>query len=287
MTNIFAAYSDESFQDPYHAISVVSGRKNLLLNLREELQTILNDKNIKEVKFSDIRTYPPKIEAAKEFIDKGIEFAKNNMIRIDVLILYLEDFRHSISDMDDVENWARMYYKVLRCISERWNQIKWEIYPDEQYAIKWYKIVNFLNRTNIHRRKPHFLTLFEQDIHRIRFIRLKQLRSYEEPLIQLADLFAGIVCFSRKKSYECWIEYNYRNKQQSLFRKEVDTRNQISESDLNRFEFIFKIYENCKESGLKVSYRSKRYLWTPNPSYPMNFWHYEPKSIKDKAPQKV
>lgn len=286
MNELFAAYSDESFQDLYHTISIISGRKNLLLNMRKEIQNILYDKNIKELKFSEIRTHSSKIEAAKKFIDLGIEFSKKYMIRIDVLIWSLKDSRHSISGRDDIENLARMYYKVLRCISERWKHIYWEFYPDEQSAIEWYKIANYLNRTNIHRRKPHFLTLFEQDIHRIRFIRLKQLRSHEEPIIQLADVFGGIACFSRKKSKECWIEYNKRNKQQSLFKKETYIRNHLSKADLNRFDLIYGIYRLCKKYRLNVSFRNRKYLWTPNPSNPINFWHYEPKSEKDKAPKK-
>lgn len=179
-----------------------------------------------------------------------------------------------------------MYYKLLRCISEQGNQRNWEFYPDEQSSIKWYKIANYLNSTRITRRKPHFLTLFDQDIHRIKFIRLKQLKSHEEPLIQLADLFAGIACFSRKKSDECWVEYNKRKKQQSLFNEETEIKNKISKADLNRCELVFKIYELCKKSNLKVSLESKKYLWTPDPSYPINFWHYEPQHEKDKAPIK-
>lgn len=285
MPNIFAAYSDESFHKQYHAIGIVSGKKNLLSCLREKLQNIIHDKNIKELKFSEIRIHPPKVEAAKKFIDLGIGFSKKNMIRIDVLIWDLKDSRHSISNRDDPANWAYMYYKILRCISEQWNHRYWEFYPDEQSAIEWYKIANYLNRTIIYRRKPHFLTLFEQDKHRIKFIRLKQLKSHKEPLIQLADLFAGVACFSRKKSDECWIEYIKRKKQQSLFREETEMRSQLSGTDLNRFKLIFRIYKICKKFNLNVSLRSKKYLWTPDPSYPINFWHYEPKSEKDKAPQ--
>ncbi len=286
MPNIFTAYSDESFHKQYHAIGIVSGKKNILSALREKLQNILDDKNIREVKFSEIRTHPPKVEAAKEFIDLGIGFGKKNIIRIDVLIWDLKDSRHLIPDRDDPANWGYMYYKLLRCISEQWNQRNWEFYPDEQSEIEWYKIANYINRTRIPRRKPHFLTLFDQDIHRINFIRLKQLKSHEEPLIQLADLFAGIACFSRKKSDECWVEYNKRKKQQSLFNEETEIKNKISKADLNRCELVFKIYELCKKSNLKVSLESKKYLWTPDPLYPINFWHYEPQHEKDKAPIK-
>lgn len=136
------------------------------------------------------------------------------------------------------------------------------------------------------RRKPYFLTLFEQERYRIKFRKVEQLKSHKEPIIQLADIFAGLTCFSRKKSYECWIEYNKRKKQQSLFRKESEIRSKLSKTDLKRFELIFNIYELCKKSGLNVSLRSNKYLWTPNPSNPLNFWHYEPQHEKDKAPQK-
>ena len=178
--NIFAAYSDESgcFNKRYQAIGVVSGNKNILSALSSKLRDVLIVKKVKEVKFSKIKTNRRMIEAAQAFIEECIKFAKQNNIRIDVLVWDMQDYRHSVQRRDNVANLEFMYYKVLRHISEKWRQIDWEFYPDEKSEINWQIIINFLNITKMPRLRPNILTLFEQERYQINFAKVMQIQSH-------------------------------------------------------------------------------------------------------------
>ncbi len=284
MRESFAVYSDESgcFTERYQAIGIVSGQKIVLSQLSSKLMKILIDKNITELKFSNVRTHSPKIKAAKEFIKLGIEFAGLKKIRVDVLVYDTQDSRHSVRGRDDVANLERMYYKVLRHISERWGQIDWEFYPDEQSAINWQEITTFLNRTKMPRHKPNILSLFEQEKLKINFKKVEQLKSHKEPLIQFADIFAGIASFSRENGEECldWIKSQQDKNQLPLFPEETKKVEEPSQVKRNRFELIWEL----KKYRLRISLKSRGYLWTREPSNPINFWNYEPQHEKDKAP---
>lgn len=282
----YQIFSDESgcFTKRYQAIGVVSGLKIVLSQLSSKLLKILTDKNITEMKFSDVRTHSPKLKAAKEFIKLGIEFARLKKIRVDVLVYDTRDSRHSVRGRDDVANLERMYYKVLRHISERWGQIDWEFYPDEQSAINWQEIINYLNRTKMPRHKPNILNLFEQEKLEMNFEKVEQLKSHEEPLIQFADIFAGIACFSRESGEECvdWIKSQQDKNQLTFSLEETKKAEEPSQIKRNRFELIWEL----KKYKLGISLESRGYLWTPEPSNPINFWNYEPQHEKDKAPTK-
>ena len=71
MTSAYAVYSDESgcFNEQYQAIGTVSGEKNRLSKLQTTLRNVLDDKGVTEVKFNEVGTYRPKIEAAQAFIE--------------------------------------------------------------------------------------------------------------------------------------------------------------------------------------------------------------------------
>lgn len=284
MREVFAVYSDESgcFTGRYQAIGIVSGQKIVLSQLSSKLMNILIDKNITELKFSDVRTHSPKIEAAKEFIKLGIEFARLKKIRIDVLVYDTQDARHTVRGRDDVANLERMYYKMLRHICEQCNQTDWEFYPDEQSAINWQEIINYLNRTKMPRHKPNILSLFEQEKLKINFKKVEQLASHKEPLIQFADIFAGIACFSRENGEECitWIESLREKNQLPLFPEKTKILVEPSLTKRNRFALIWEL----KKYRLRISLKSRGYLWTREPSNPINFWNYEPQHEKDKAP---
>lgn len=198
----FSAYSDESgcFSERYQAIGIISGDKGHLYELRDELGRILRKQKVNEVKFSEVRTLKPKLEAAQAFIKKGVYFACQKKIRIDVLFWDTHDRRHSIPGRDDVANLERMYYKVLRHISERWRQHNWELYPDHGSKINWPEIKSYLSRTRIPRqRQPHFLLLFDEEAYTINFHKIDPKKSHDEPLIQIADLFKGNGLFLQRK----------------------------------------------------------------------------------------
>jgi len=289
----FSAYSDESgcFSERYQAIGIISGEKKHLCKLRDELASILQNKEVSEVKFSEVRTHRPKIEAAKSFVKKSVDFAKQRNIRIDVLLWDTHDERHSIPGRDDLANLERMYYKVLRHISEKWHQNNWELYPDNGSKINWHKIKSYLSCTRTPRQKlPNLLTLFEEERYNIIFHKIEQKKSHDEPLIQVADLFAGMACFCREGGEECvnYLQSQKKSNQQLLFEyDEPEVGEDPSKTKRNRFELVGYLNELCKRHSLGVSLDTKRYLDTPDPLRFINFWNYKSQYKEDKAPVKL
>jgi len=286
---IFSAYSDESgcFRERYQAIGIVSGGKENLETLNSELKKILNNKRTSEIKFEEVRTHRPKVEAAELFLNRAIEFARHKKIRIDVLLWDTRDSRHDIFGRDDIANLERMYYKVLKHISKRWNQTEWKLCPDRNSAINWSEIQSYLNKTKMLRRKsPNLLLLFEEKTYKINFLKIDQRNSQTEPLIQLADLFAGMARFCREKGKECikWLK-DKNNSQGYLFDFNDDsTKEDPSKTNQNRFKLIGDFNDKCKKFKFGVSLNTREFLTTPNPENPINFWNYETQHEDDKAP---
>jgi hypothetical protein len=282
---IFSAYSDESgcFTEDYQSIGVVSGKTEELERLKEELSQILAKNRVKEIKFAEVRTHSPKVRAAQEFVDKAIEYVINHSIKIDVLCWWIRDARHDIHGRDDLANLARMYYKVLRNISEKWHALNWMILPDKGSKLNWSEIVGYLNRTRLIR-KPYLMTLFQQDNFVLNFKGVMPQDSIDEPLVQLADLFAGMACFSIGKKDLChaWMRKNHYQRNPGLFCDKPDEK--MTKAEYNRFDLLYRIYKQAKKHRLGVSLERKGYIQSFSKTAPLNFWHYQPTNVEDKAP---
>ncbi len=90
----FAAYSDESgiFSHRYQTIAVVSGPETMLAQLRSNLQGILSQNQINEVKFALIRTHRPIIEAARAFSCCMVEtLTSTTAVRADIVTWDTQD----------------------------------------------------------------------------------------------------------------------------------------------------------------------------------------------------
>jgi hypothetical protein len=285
---MFEAYSDESGfpAERYHAISVVSGQREHIVYLRARLNSVLRDKGLSELKFEEVRGHRPKLEAARDFIRHAVEFAAEKKVRVDVLIWDTQDSRHSVAARDDIANLHRMYYKVLVHIGRTWGRTDWSFYPDERSDVDWGEIQGFLNKTRTVKTKPQLLKLFDEQKEFFRFVYINPRKSENEPLIQLADLFAGIATFSRQKGegYQSWIRARKHEQHPALFGVGVDSVVDSSKADIVRFELLQEFEALCKKHKLGVSLNTKGYLWTPKPEKPINFWNYEPQHEADKVP---
>ncbi len=280
---MFSAYSDESgiFDQRYQAIGVVSGPDYELALLRKALKNILDDENVNELKFVNIRKPTGKtMKATQRFLTCAIrEFAIQTRLRIDVITWGDENSLEVIQNNDRIAKLEDMYHRVLTHIGRQWRQISWNFYPDENSQIHWNQIVSFLNRTSLVRFTPRLLQLFENNDpnQAFKFSNVEELSSSFEPLIQLADLFAGMARFSREEGEQCvqWLN-SWGNKAQ--LRLPELLANGYSESDATktnraRFELIGKFDKLCKRYKMRVSLRTNKYLLTFNPAYPVNFWN--------------
>jgi hypothetical protein len=279
------AYADESgtFNRQHQSIGVVSGSAESLRPLREDLVKVLSLNRLSEIKFEDVRTHSSKIDAANQFISKAIELIAQKAINIDVLCWDTRDKRHDIEGRDDVSNLARMYYKVFRLIAQRWGETDWTIFPDSGSNLPWADIKGYLNNTRL-RPKPILLALSEEDKGFPNFRDIIPRESVEEPLIQLADLFAGMTCFSIENvaNFTKWLRAKHQDDHPSLF--EIGSEHGLSKTNCNRLELAHRAYLLAKSYRLGVSLASHGHLKTFNKRCPLNFWHYKPVSKHDKAP---
>ena len=291
----FSAYSDESgiFDHRFQSIAVVSGKDDMLKELRNKLQEELYNRQIPEVKFSKIVGYnSPIAQAARQFITTAVKgFAINRRIRIDILTWDTLDSRHAVSGRNDFANLGRMYYHLLIHMARQWNQIHWNLYPDDNPKIDWNETARYLNAASLYRtnlQQPELVQVASYE--ELQFARIEQVDSVRDPLVQLADLFAGMARYSHEDGRQCvqWLESRV-SKWQLRFK---DLRPMNSASDVRTrkrvcvYQLIGKLYRLCKQYKLYVSIREKGYLWTRICSKPINFWSYEPQGSYDKAPVK-
>lgn len=278
---MFKAYSDESginVGDRYTSVSVVSGEARVLNCLRDKLNEKLREKEVKEVKFFKIKGYrSPVTQAAINFIKCTVDdFAVYNKVRVDTITM---DNEYSEGDDDDCGNkpeLERMYYCVLAHIVRMWRYTKWGFYADRNSKVNWSKIVSYLNMTRMQKRveKPLLIELMLGENSRFQFSEVEQLDSVEEPLVQLADLFAGMAHFSHEDNVNCaeWVKRWKNEKQGELIPSKVGSSSNITEC---RCRVIAELYFLCRRHGLHVSMRRKNHLNTRSPVSPINFWDYE------------
>jgi hypothetical protein len=199
------------------------------------------------------------------------------------------DSRHNVKGRDDVTNLQRMYYHLFKnVLRNRWPDGSiWELFPDEHTELDWENVQNFLSRSDVSlevRRnlftKGKFKAFINQEF---KIISISPIKSHEEPLIQLTDLFAEIGIFS-KEHYPQFINWQKENNSQLGFFM-PKTLN-LSNADKERFNVLDNFNNLCKRGKLGVRLHGNRGLKTFYPTSPINFWWYEAKHEMDKAPTK-
>ena len=294
MADCFCFYGDESGVPAcrYQSIAVISAPKKTAIKLRGLLDCILRANDVTELKFNEIGTHSPKVRAASEFLDCFIvDYLKNSLVRVDVLCWDMHDKRHAVTGRDDIANLQRMWYKILVSAARQWNYPVWNFYPDENSAVNWDEIVEVINRTHITRTELVLKKLFatEDDERFFQIDETKALKSHDEPLIQLADIFAGMVRFSREDGEQCvhWLDAQPPVDQISFLDCIEGAIAAETKARQNRFRIIGNFNNICKKYRMGVSLRTNKYLCTFNNKRPINFWHYESVHEEDRAPVKL
>lgn len=288
-------FSDESGYDGssrFGCLAKVSGAFDDVKSLNEDLKKYLLDHRKTEIKFKKIKNHNDR-EIAIKFIRTGLNYLNNNKIKVHVLVWDKQDARHQVANRCDIENLKRMYYHNLLSLKRHWNiNTSWEFYPDEFSAIDWQNdVIKYLSNTNINKNTEYQANLFEGILEDItvkqpKYNRVQELDSKSSPIIQLADLFAGIVRTSRVNSdtFPFWYQQVESQSQYSLFERESVC---ISNSQLPKFEVIREFKKQSDNLKLGVSLSSTNYLKTYGKKSNLSIWHYEPQGEYDKAPQKI
>lgn len=291
------AFCDASgvFAEHYQSIGVISGTTEVICKLRNGLWEILNNLGMSEIKFSDINKLDSReFKAARHFFTESINnYVRFHNVRADVLTWYTADSRHSIPRRDDIENLGRMYYHLLRNIAQKWNVTSWSIYIDKNEQVDFDVLGECLNSKIDQIDSGQFPEIIEslEQLKELEVVKeISEVESYKEPLVQLADLFAGLARFSNEKGAECceWLAIYGKPDQAPLidFNSIESNLGEYSRSEECRYCLIGEIYELCKKYKLYVSLKEGKQLQTKNPSSPMNFWTYKAQGDYDRAPIK-
>jgi len=296
----FCAYFDESGSqtEQFITFAVVSGEETALIALREELKGIKQKYKVsEEIKCGKLERGITVRKVATEWLQIAVEFATERRIRIDVMVCDMQDSRNSVPGRDDINNIERLYYHLIEFMIRMHNHLIWKFYPDENPAVNWDKISEFISRTNFAKiKEPSSLPLFDEPRPeaKVRLLEVQPRSSKEEELIQLADIFAGLAWFSRNKEcselpnrVEC---YENLHSSQKLFDLVEDSGDDKCSqcNDKNRCGLTITLYCACKKRGMGLRLKGPKYLRTEKERCqdPINFWHYEPQSEMDKAPTK-
>ncbi|GAB4539061.1 MAG: DUF3800 domain-containing protein [Anaerolineae bacterium] len=281
------AYSDESYQTAsrYRSVAVVTLSVVDEPFITQTFDEIIRESGVSEFKWEKLRQARERFAALK-MLDKTIELALQGRLRVDVLIWDTHDSRHQISGRDDVANLQRMYYHLLKnVLQRRWPaESIWKIHPDENTAMDWMTVQDFLDaagqefRIDSNLFEGGFRLRLERDFSVLQIV---EACSVKTPLSQLADLLAGLGAFSHSAydKYEMWL--HSQSGQLSLFGHQPC---QVSNRERERFTVIEHLDEQCKKHKLRVGLKSSRGFRTHDPQFPVNFWLYEPQHPDDKAP---
>lgn len=283
------AFSDESYYGigRYRGIGLVTVKYSCCERLKMELGDILRQTHVKELKWQKLDARND-CQAALKFVEYAVDNACAGNIRIDVLVWDTLDSRHKVVGRDDMANMHRMYYHIFKnVLVNRWpNGSVWHLYPDEQASMDWSEVARFLDMVSISIGDPSLLpSLIESLRTEFNIVRIEQRRSEAEPLIQMADLFAGMGVYSRDK-YEhllCW-QLNHRKERQVPLLPQLTANIALSNADKMRCPVLDKLNNLCKKNKLTVGLEKSKGLQTHNPANPINFWLYQPQMEEDKAP---
>jgi len=284
-------FSDESNwnRGRFRSLGLVTMPLDALDDVSQRLEQLLAESGVKEFKWNNLGGVKEQVAAVK-MCDFAIEEALKERLRVDVLIWDIHDSRHNIKGRDDIANLQRMYYHLFRnVLRARWpNNAIWCLHPDEHTAMDWQTVEDCLHSVAESWELEHSLFTVGKFCLRLRQdFALEQIipvTSQEQPLLQLADLFAGMAVFSRDQfdAYREWLKT--QSGQSRLIETDEETRAEPSRRSISRFQVIRHFDKACKKCKLGVSLKSKGGLWTPNPENPINFWMYEPQRPGDKAP---
>ncbi|HOA81334.1 MAG TPA: DUF3800 domain-containing protein [Defluviitaleaceae bacterium] len=288
----YQLFSDESGYGSEHrfgTIAIVSGKKSNCRTLNSELQRCLDKNKKEELKFSNLSGTSSTKKAIKDFYRLGLEYCSQGKIKIHVIVWDKHDKRHDILGRDDIENMKRMYYHIIKRAMSDWSSVEsWEFFPDEFSAINWKNdIVKYLERTNLDKKKNVNPDTLFGVIYNFRFPEFEkclELESHKYPIVQFADLIAGVTCLSYKSGEKFNIWLSNENNKNSLFPEPIPC--DVSKKEEHKFEIMKFFHETCSQFKLGVNFSKDKCFKTFNSKTGISIWLYEPQGDYDKAPTK-
>ncbi len=281
----FIVFTDESSITGlrYPSISAFSMPYSSYSFMNQEYSIILRESGVKEFKWSKLKS-SNYYQCAIRIIEMIFACLFEHQLRIDILTWDTHDSRHTIKYRDDILNYERMFFHLLKSsLKRRLKDCTWHIRPDERGGIDWSTIHDCLS--SFGRRKCFEGTLWSK-LFSDSFFKVKtfqEMDSKKEILIQIPDLFSGMASYSRLyyPEYQLWRKQNIGKEQLSLFEQHKED---FSNKKLYGNKVIYYFDKECKRFKIGVSLENNKCLYTYDPSNPINFWHYKPQGDYDRAP---
>jgi hypothetical protein len=257
---------------------------NLVREFSAEVAGLLGESSVTELKWQKLKSARDRM-AAQKVLRAFCVRAERGEVRADTLIWDFNDSRHAIRGRDDHENLGRIYYHLCMAVMrDRWpGGSAWGVYPDEFAQMAWDELAQILRHQGfkVGLRSGRIQDAFANGFH---VQEIKPLVSADEPLVQIADLFAGMAVYSRA-SYEKLEAWERENGQMGLF----DDGDPVILKGRDRERCLiiseFKKHADARKWGVSLS--STRGLESRDPTRgPTNFWFYVPQHELDKAPVK-
>ncbi|MGQ9513002.1 DUF3800 domain-containing protein [Thermodesulfitimonas sp.] len=207
------AYADETQYNigRYRGIALVTTKMDNVDSLNAELRGLFEESGIaSEFKWTKLHGVRERFAALK-MLEWTINKAVSGLIRVDVLTWDVEDKRHKIRGRDDIANLQRMYYHLFRnVLCNRWPDGSiWRLCPDENTAIDWARMDYLLRKASTRlESEPSVFTVGKVGRRLKQEFGIEQImpaKSEQEPLVQIADLFAGLAVYSRS-SFERYLK---------------------------------------------------------------------------------
>ena len=267
------AFADEAYRDNnrFRSVACVSMPVDFY---ESNCLVILNSRNsTSELKWSKIKG-DSKVKEAEQIFACVTQLALKRKLRVDVLIWDMHDSRHSnVKRRDDIQNQQNMFRMLFRDVfTKRWgHKINcWDLSVDIQ-GLRYPESLR------------HDLDVFS-DIS----VGVREAVSSEAPMIQIADVFAGLGAFSRMKSHSFHPWKTRKSGQQTLLGFDhilpEDPKSKVVEC---RFQLLESVDDLLHKHDMPVILDPNQGLRTKNPNSKncyINFWQYTPQGAYDKAP---
>jgi hypothetical protein len=285
-------FADESSHNigRYRSLGLITAAREEVDNLSTEVAELLAASSVRELKWTSLNSARDRL-AAEKVISWAVDRAAEQRLAIDALVWDTHDSRHSVVRRDDVANLHRMYYWLLATTLRRSSLAGavWVLRPDENGLINWESVHDVLTNAALRPGATSSLLLWRRTYRQYSIEQIVPTDSSNAPLIQVADLIAGLAAYSHDSFdiYDNWCRSETNKTQSSLsFPGEDPLVPSFSRTDRERCYVLRHLNQRCKLRKMGVSLATHRGLRTYPPGHGIRFWPYQPQSEADRAPLK-
>jgi len=286
------AFADESSHNigRYRSLGLVTCAREDVDVLTAEAAQILASSNVHEMRWSLLNSARDR-HAAEKVITWAVDCAAERRLAIDALVWDTHDARHAVMRRDDVANLHRMYYWLLSTTLRRpgLTGATWVLCPDENGLMHWASVHDVLDNAGRRATSTSGVLLWRRACRQYAIEQIVPTVSSTAPLIQVADLMAGLSAFSHESFgvYESWCRCETDKTQLSFALPDDNVEpTSFSRTDRERCHVLQHLNQRCKLRRMGVSLATHRGLTTFPPGYGLRFWLYRPQSGADHAPLK-